>query len=110
MTAVPLDFDPARLEAHLRGRIPGFAGPLRVERVAGGQSNPTFFVESDTHRLVLRKQPPGPLLPRCHNMRALFLLFMEGTQVDRGRPILRDNGFAVPQDEAVQACGPAARA
>ena len=32
----------------------------------------------------------------------------EGTQVDRGRPILRDDGFAVPQDEAVPACGPAA--
>ena len=87
MTAVPLEFDPARLEAHLRDRIPGLAGPLRVERIAGGQSNPTFFVTSATHRLVLRKQPPGPLLPSAH-------------AVDREHRViaaLRDTAVPVPE-------------
>ena len=61
-----LEFDPARLDAHLRARLPGLGGPMRIERVAGGQSNPTFFVTFDTCRLVLRKQPPGDLLPSAH--------------------------------------------
>ena len=61
-----LEFDPVGLDAHLRGRLPGLAGPMRIERVAGGQSNPTFFVSFDNHRLVLRKQPPGALLPSAH--------------------------------------------
>ena len=59
-------FDPARLDPHLRDRLPGLGGPMRLERVAGGQSNPTFFVTYDTCRLVLRKQPPGDLLPSAH--------------------------------------------
>lgn len=61
-----LEFDPARLDGFLRARLPGLAGPMRLDRVAGGQSNPTFFVTYDTRRLVLRKQPPGPLLPSAH--------------------------------------------
>jgi aminoglycoside phosphotransferase (APT) family kinase protein len=44
------------------------AGRLELERISGGQSNPTFFAsypEAGT-RLVLRKKPPGPLLPSAH--------------------------------------------
>ena len=59
-------FDGARLDAFLRGALPGLAGPMRLERVGGGQSNPTFFVDYDTRSLVLRKQPPGELLPSAH--------------------------------------------
>ena len=61
-----LEFDPARLDAYLRAHLPGFAGTMKIERVAGGQSNPTFFVSFDTRCLVLRKQPPGELLPSAH--------------------------------------------
>ena len=60
------EIDAARLLGCLRARLPGMAGVLRVERIAGGQSNPTYFVTSDSHRLVLRKQPPGELLPSAH--------------------------------------------
>lgn len=60
------DFDAARLDAALKHRLPDLAGPLRLERVAGGQSNPTFFASYDTRDLVLRKQPPGVLLPSAH--------------------------------------------
>ncbi|MDP3258211.1 MAG: phosphotransferase family protein [Bosea sp. (in: a-proteobacteria)] len=65
----PLDFDAARLDVYLRSALPGrAAGPMRLERISGGQSNPTFFLsypEAGT-RLVLRKKPPGPLLPSAH--------------------------------------------
>lgn len=60
------EFDSARLAAHLRDRLPGLAGPLRLARIAGGQSNPTFFASFDNRDLVLRKKPPGELLPSAH--------------------------------------------
>ncbi|HSK41779.1 MAG TPA: phosphotransferase family protein [Arenibaculum sp.] len=60
------EFDPARLDAFLRGAIEGADGPMTIERIAGGQSNPTFFVGYPARRLVLRKQPPGELLPSAH--------------------------------------------
>ena len=59
-------FEAGRLDAFLRGAVPGLAGRLRLARIGGGQSNPTFFVDYDTRALVLRKQPPGELLPSAH--------------------------------------------
>ncbi len=59
-------FDTATLDAFLRQAIRGLEGTVRLERISGGQSNPTFFVDYDSHRLVLRKQPPGDLLPSAH--------------------------------------------
>ena len=39
------EFDPARLDAFLRTRIPGLeGGPPALQRISGGQSNPTFFL------------------------------------------------------------------
>jgi aminoglycoside phosphotransferase (APT) family kinase protein len=60
------EFDAGRLAAYLRARIPGLSGSMRLARIGGGQSNPTFFVEFDNRSLVLRKQPPGELLPSAH--------------------------------------------
>ncbi|SFH94970.1 Predicted kinase, aminoglycoside phosphotransferase (APT) family [Bosea sp. OK403] len=68
-TSATLEFDPARLDAFLRSALPGrVGGQMNLERISGGQSNPTFFLsypEAGT-RLVLRKKPPGPLLPSAH--------------------------------------------
>jgi len=61
-----MSLDVGRLDAFLRGALPGLEGPLRLEPIVGGQSNPTFFVTYDNRRLVLRKQPPGELLPSAH--------------------------------------------
>ncbi len=44
----------------------GPAGPPVVERIGGGQSNPTFRLRHGGRRMVLRKQPPGPLLGGAH--------------------------------------------
>jgi aminoglycoside phosphotransferase (APT) family kinase protein len=58
-------FDVARLEAYMREHVPGFRGPLAVKEFKGGQSNPTYFLEAGT-RYVLRRKPPGHLLPSAH--------------------------------------------
>ena len=59
-------FDIARLEAYLGQKIPGFRGPLEVQQFKGGQSNPTFGLVCPSHRLVMRRKPPGKLLPSAH--------------------------------------------
>src|SRR5947208_3971839 len=61
-----LALDAARLEAFLASRLPDFQPPLRVHQFKGGQSNPTYLLESPARRYVLRRKPPGKLLPSAH--------------------------------------------
>jgi len=60
-----LRFDAERLARYLQGRIPAFAR-LEVQQFKGGQSNPTYLVATDSARYVLRRKPPGKLLPSAH--------------------------------------------
>jgi aminoglycoside phosphotransferase (APT) family kinase protein len=46
--------------------VPGFAGPLSVRQFKGGQSNPTYLLETPAQRYVMRRKPPGKLLPSAH--------------------------------------------
>ena len=64
--AEPLRFDPVRLEAFLTKEVPGFAAPLTVRQFKGGQSNPTYLLETPARQFVLRRKPPGKLLPSAH--------------------------------------------
>jgi aminoglycoside phosphotransferase (APT) family kinase protein len=50
----------------LREQVPGFAGPIAVSQFKGGQSNPTYLVETASRRYALRRKPPGKLLPSAH--------------------------------------------
>src|SRR5215831_18903034 len=61
-----LAFDAKQLEAYLNTNLPGFAGPLTVWQFKGGQSNPTYLIETPSRRYVLRRKPPGQLLPSAH--------------------------------------------
>ena len=64
--AAPLRFDVARLEAYLAANAKGFEGPLTVRQFKGGQSNPTYLLETPARKYVLRRKPPGKLLPSAH--------------------------------------------
>src|SRR3954469_18343383 len=64
--AEPLRFDPARLESYMAREAPGFVGPLKVQQFKGGQSNPTYLLETPSRKYVLRRKPPGKLLPSAH--------------------------------------------
>ena len=59
-------FDPACLEAWLEREVEGYRGPLAIEQFKGGQSNPTYKLVTPTRDYVLRRKPPGPLLPGAH--------------------------------------------
>jgi len=61
-------FDEAALAGYLAANVPGFQGPVTVRQFEGGQSNPTFRLDTPSVRYVLRKQPPGKLLPSAHQV------------------------------------------
>ena len=67
--------------------VEGYEGGLTVRQFEGGQSNPTFALRAGSREYVLRKQPPGELLPSAH-------------QVDREYRVmhaLRDSDVPVPK-------------
>ena len=60
------EFDVDRLVHYLASHLEGVSGALTARQFRGGQSNPTFLVETGDRRFVLRKKPPGQLLPSAH--------------------------------------------
>ena len=85
-----LRFDVGRLEAYLRTNVEGFAGPIALSQFKGGQSNPTYLLETPRQRHVLRRKPPGKLLPSAHAVdreyRVISALYPQGFPV--AKPIL----------------------
>ncbi|MBU2548442.1 MAG: phosphotransferase [Proteobacteria bacterium] len=59
-------FDEAALAEYLRAHIDGFSGDLTILQFENGQSNPTFLLTAGGQEYVLRKKPPGKLLPTAH--------------------------------------------
>jgi aminoglycoside phosphotransferase (APT) family kinase protein len=59
-------FDEAALARWLADTVAGFSGPLSVEQFRGGQSNPTYKLVTPDRAYVLRRKPPGDLLPGAH--------------------------------------------
>src|SRR6202171_517224 len=59
-------FDIAALERFMRERVEGFAGTLAVQQFKGGQSNPTYRLSAGGKSYVMRRKPPGKLLPSAH--------------------------------------------
>ena len=60
------EFDTDQVDRYMNQHVDGYRGPFTVRQFEGGQSNPTFLLESSSRRYVLRKQPPGELLPSAH--------------------------------------------
>jgi len=59
-------FDEAALADYLGGKLDGATAPMTVQQFHGGQSNPTFVISFGNDEYVLRKKPPGKLLPSAH--------------------------------------------
>jgi aminoglycoside phosphotransferase (APT) family kinase protein len=84
-------FDAVALERWMHDHVAGFSGPLSISQFAGGQSNPTFRLETPGARYVMRRKPPGQLLKGAH-------------AVDREARVmqaLEQTGFPVPHVHAV---------
>jgi len=76
-------FDEAALAHYLRAHVEGFSGELKVEQFKGGQSNPTFLLTAGGRRYVMRRKPPGVLLPSAHAVDREFRVIsaLAGTDV-----------------------------
>jgi aminoglycoside phosphotransferase (APT) family kinase protein len=59
-------FDEQALWRYLQQQLDDFAGPAELRQFQGGQSNPTYLIQTPTKKYVLRKKPPGKLLPSAH--------------------------------------------
>jgi aminoglycoside phosphotransferase (APT) family kinase protein len=59
-------FDEAALDRWMKANVEGYAGPLEVRQFKGGQSNPTYQLVTPGRKYVLRRKPPGKLLPSAH--------------------------------------------
>lgn len=91
-------FPESGLERFMRERVEGFVPPLKVEQFQGGMSNPTFLLTGgDGRRYVMRKKPPGKLLPSAHAVDREFRVIsaLHGTDVPVARP------YALCEDESV---------
>jgi aminoglycoside phosphotransferase (APT) family kinase protein len=58
--------DEAALWKYLQQHLEDFSIPAQLRQFQGGQSNPTYLIETPTKKFVLRKKPPGKLLPSAH--------------------------------------------
>ncbi|MDJ1157871.1 phosphotransferase family protein [Chelatococcus sp. SYSU_G07232] len=83
--APALAVDVGRLQTYLAAHLPGFAGPVTLRQFKGGQSNPTYLVETPQRVYVLRRKPPGRLLASAHavdrEFRVMRALFAQGFPV-----------------------------
>jgi len=86
-----LRFDPRRLDDYMARHVPGFAGPSTVSQFKGGQSNPTYLIETPARKYVLRRKPPGKLLPSAHAVEREYQVMTA----------LAATGFPVPQTYAL---------
>jgi aminoglycoside phosphotransferase (APT) family kinase protein len=53
-----------------------------IKQMGGGQSNPTFILYTDKGEFVLRKQPPGQLLPSAHAVDREYRVLSALSQTD----------------------------
>ena len=90
-------FDEAALDRWMRDNVAGYAGPLNVFQFKGGQSNPTYRLETPDQAYVLRRKPFGPLLPSAHAVDREFRVISALHPI--GFPVARP--FGLCRDDAV---------
>lgn len=83
--------DEAALSRWLADNVAGYAGPLQVMQFKGGQSNPTYRLQTPQRAYVLRRKPSGVLLPSAHAVDREFRLISA----------LHGTGFPVPEAYAL---------
>ncbi|KAM6160596.1 acyl-CoA dehydrogenase family member 11 [Erethizon dorsatum] len=83
--------DHKALEAYLNQHLPGFGSQpgttLTIAQYRSGQSNPTFYLQKGSQAYVLKKKPPGLLLPKAHKIDREFKV----------QKTLSSVGFPVPK-------------
>ena len=84
----------------MEANVEGYKGPLTVRQFKGGQSNPTYQLITPTKKYVMRRKPPGKLLPSAHAVDREY-------PRDRGALSARLPGGASPTGSARTRASPA---
>lgn len=93
-----LEFDVEALQEYLAARRGDLTGPLTVKQFADGQSNPTYLLTTPASTFVLRRKPPGVLLPSAHAIEREFRVMSalaQHTSVPVAQPLLLCEDAAV---------------
>jgi aminoglycoside phosphotransferase (APT) family kinase protein len=89
-------FDQSALARWMRANVAGYEGPLEVRQFKGGQSNPTYQLITPGKTYVLRRKPPGKLLPSAHAVdreyRVITALYPTGFPVAKSYGLCTDDG------------------
>jgi aminoglycoside phosphotransferase (APT) family kinase protein len=89
-------FDEAALDVWMKANVEGYEGPLEVRQFKGGQSNPTYQLITPKKKYVMRRKPPGKLLPSAHAVdreyKVITALYPTGFPVARSYGLCTDDG------------------
>ena len=89
-------FDTAGLQKYMQSHVEGFSGSVEVSQFRGGQSNPTYRIDAGGKAYVLRRKPPGELLPSAHAVdreyRVITALGPTSVPVPRSYCLCEDDG------------------
>ncbi len=87
--------DEASLDRWMTAHVEGYAGPLTVSQFKGGQSNPTYRLDTPKRSYVMRRKPFGKLLPSAHavdrEFRVIAALHKQGFPVARAYALCMDD-------------------
>ncbi len=93
----PFPEDMAGFDAWARAEVEGYRGPSKATKFPSGQSNPTYLVEAESDRYVLRRKPPGKLLKSAHmierEFRVLKALGRTGFPAPRALALCQDDAI-----------------
>ena len=88
------ELDPQQVFAWLSKSVPEFPEIRSIDKFPGGQSNPTYRLDTDKSSFVLRRKPFGNLLPSAHavdrEFRLLSALYPTGFPVPRPVALCED--------------------
>lgn len=79
-------FDIARLQSYMEAHVEGFSGEITLSQFKGGQSNPTYRIDAGGQSYVLRRKPPGILLPSAHAVDREYRVITALAQTDVPAP------------------------
>jgi aminoglycoside phosphotransferase (APT) family kinase protein len=88
--------DEMRLDDWMREHVAGYQGPLSILQFKGGQSNPTYRLDTPGRSYVMRRKPFGKLLPSAHavdrEFRVIAALGQQDFPVARAYALCTDDG------------------
>ena len=93
-----LKIDSANLQPWIDEYVPNAGNIKAIEQFKGGQSNPTYKIITESKNLVLRRKPPGKLLPSAHAVdreyKVITALYETGVPVPKTYGLCEDDDVA----------------